>query len=83
MILDAIQRHEIARDLALPSRASILHRELRNALVRASNAGKLRTPPSAIHQTVQLLPEPPPQLGEDLRQRDPRTRMRTRGPTWD
>jgi len=69
MSFDAIQQHVLARELELPARAKVLHRDLRNALVRASNAGRLVTPPSEIHRLVQLLPEPPPQLAEDLRAR--------------
>jgi hypothetical protein len=70
MSFDAIQAHELARALALPPRAKVLHRELRNTLLRASNTGKLLTAPSEIGRLVQLLPEPPRQLAEDLRQRD-------------
>jgi|SRR6185436_8388415 len=70
MSLDAVQQHEIARELELPARARVLHRELRNALVGASNTGKLQTSPNEIHQLVQLLPEPPPQLAADLRVRE-------------
>lgn len=70
MSFDAIQRHQLERELELPDRAKVLHRELRNTLVRASNAEKLLTPPNAIHRIVQLLPEPPLQLAEDLKQRE-------------
>jgi hypothetical protein len=69
MSLEAIQQHEVARELGLPNRAKVLHRELRNMLVRASNTGAIQTLPISIHQRVRLLPEPPPQLADDLRQR--------------
>ncbi|HWU86843.1 MAG TPA: hypothetical protein VN253_06195 [Kofleriaceae bacterium] len=70
MSLDAVQKHEIARVLELPSRARVLHRELRNALVFASNAKKLWTPPDKIHQLVQLLPELPQQIAQELQERE-------------
>jgi hypothetical protein len=66
MSLQAVQKHELARALELPSRARDLHRDLRNALVRASNARKLLTSPAEIHRLVRLLPEPPSQITQDL-----------------
>lgn len=69
MSLEAIQQHELARTLELPARAKDLHRDLRDALVRASNTGKLRTPPIRIHQLVRLLPEPPSQIAQELQER--------------
>lgn len=70
MSLEAIQQHELARALELPARAKALHRDLRDALVRASNTGKLLTPPIRIHQLVRLLPEPPSQIAQELQERE-------------
>lgn len=69
MSLDAVQTHALARALELPSRARGLHRDLRNALVRASNTGQLLTSPIEIHRLVRLLPEPPPQIAQELQER--------------
>jgi hypothetical protein len=69
MSLDAVQTHALARALELPSRAKELHRDLRNALVRASNTGRLLTSPIEIHRLVRLLPEPPPQIAQELQER--------------
>lgn len=66
MILEAIQRHELARELELPERAQVLCRELRNMLVRASDTGTIQMGPAEIYRCVRLLPEPPPQVVEDL-----------------
>lgn len=70
MSLDAVQEHELGRALDLPPRAKDLHRNLRNALVRASNAGRLVTPLIEIHRIVQLLPELPSQIAQKLRERE-------------
>lgn len=67
--LGAIQDHALARELVLPASAAALGRELRNALIRASNAGALRTSPSEIFQLVQILAEPPPMVADQLRER--------------
>lgn len=69
MSLDAVQTHVLARALELPSRARELHRDLRNALVRASNTEQLLTSPSEIHRLIKLLPEPPPQIAQELQER--------------
>ncbi len=69
MSLDSVQTHVLARTLELPSRARELHRDLRNALVRASNTGRLLTSPSEIHRLVRLLPEPPQQIAQELQER--------------
>lgn len=67
--LGAIQNHALARALALPATAAVLGRELRNALIQASNAGALRSSPAEIFQLVQVLAEPPPMVAEQLRER--------------
>ena len=66
MSLQTLQEHALARTLKLPARAKDLHRDLRNALVRASNAGKIQNSPTEIHQLVRLLPEPPSQIAQDV-----------------
>jgi len=66
MSFEAVQEHVTGRMLELPSRARGLHRELRNVLRRASDAGKLLTGPNEIYQLVRLLHEPPPQVAEQL-----------------
>ena len=46
--LGAIQDHALAREQVLPVSATALGRELRNALIQASNAGALRSSPAEI-----------------------------------
>jgi hypothetical protein len=67
--LDALQQHLLARTLELPSSAKELHRNLRNALLRASNAGQLQTLPGEIYRIVLLLAEPPSQIAQELQER--------------
>jgi len=67
--LGAIQDHALARELVLPVSATALGRELRNALIQASNAGALRSSPAEIFQLIQVLAEPPPMVAEQLRER--------------
>jgi hypothetical protein len=67
-IFDELQKHttERANALALPASARDLCRDLRMALVHASNGKKLVTPPKKIHEYVKLLDEPPPQVLKSL-----------------
>jgi hypothetical protein len=67
--LGALQNHALARELALPATAAALGRELRNALIQASNTGALRSSPAEIFQLIQVLAEPPPMVAEQLRER--------------
>ncbi|HET7505410.1 MAG TPA: hypothetical protein VFK02_30530 [Kofleriaceae bacterium] len=62
-----IQTHILSRTLPLPSRAKTLWLELRNELIRAHEAGSLQTSHEEILQRVRLLPEPPPNIAEELR----------------
>jgi hypothetical protein len=57
----------LARDIKLPPRARALERELRGVLRKASDLRVLRTPPQEILQLVKILPEPPPNVAEQLR----------------
>lgn len=68
MSLEAVQDYAVARTIALPPRAKELHRQLRSELIRASDTGSLRTSPAEIHRHVRLLPEPPQQITDQLRE---------------
>jgi hypothetical protein len=68
--LGDLQRYTTGRPLALPQSAKALCRELRATLIKASNAKKITTAPKEVNAWVQLLPEPPPQVLQDLRTMD-------------
>jgi hypothetical protein len=69
MSFEALQAHALARDPQLPPRAKELERELRGVLRKASDLRALRTPPQDILQLVKILPEPPPNVAHQLRDR--------------
>ena len=68
MSLDKVQAYAAARRLELPSRAKDLHRQLRDLLRRASDAGRITTAPHDIYRRVLLVPEPPGQVLAQLRE---------------
>lgn len=70
MSLAGVQAYATARRLDLPSQAKTLFGDLRRQLIAASNAGLVAEPPHKIFKLVQLLPEPPVQILEDLRTRN-------------
>jgi hypothetical protein len=66
--LVALQRYAIERPIDLPGSAKGLLRDLRAALVAASNKKKLATSPNDIKGLVLLLDEPPPTVLKPLRE---------------
>lgn len=67
---DKLQAHVLSRPLELPARAKELGRQLRNTLRSASDGQLLRTSPSEIFKLIEVLPEPPPGIVEQLRERE-------------
>lgn len=67
MSSEAWQDHTLSRVIELPRRANDLRNELRNVLIGAQRARKLRTSPQEILQLVETLPEPPPNVANQLR----------------
>jgi hypothetical protein len=69
MNLAKLQAYATERVLELPVRAADLHRQLRAELIRASDAGDILDSFRDIHSLLKLIPEPPPQLVQQLRAR--------------
>jgi hypothetical protein len=66
--LAALQRYTTERPIELPGSAKGLLRDLRAALVKASNKKMLATSPDDIKGLVQLLDEPPPTVLKPLQE---------------
>ena len=69
MGLASIQAYCSERKLELPASAKDLCRALRSSLLRASNSRGIQETPADIYKRLKLLPEPPPQILEQLRAR--------------
>jgi len=70
MSLAKLQGYVANRRLELPQRAKDLFRGLRAALIEASNTKAILESPQDVFKRVKLLPEPPAQILDDLRERN-------------
>jgi len=70
MSLAKLQTYVTDRPLELPQRAKDLFRSLRAELIEASNARAILESPQDVFQRVKLLPEPPAQILDHLRERN-------------
>lgn len=70
MSLAKLQMYVTDRRLDLPQRAKDLFRDLRAELIEASNAKAILESPQDVFQRIKLLPEPPAQILDHLRERN-------------